>query len=178
MRPGLRTRRRHDELGSRGQCRSRADLAGNSLMSSRPPVAMRMRSIASCARTLTGWVGSCPVARRYRSSAAEACPLRMAHRGAAALAPSTLRRVIRDFGITPQVSLCSEPHHAPSLGVRIGFASLLRCLLNPRPPDSCPGTAWHWSAQAMIRPGRTQNSDQDQGSGALVEGPRHRGYVR
>ena len=38
-------------------------------MSSRPPVAMRMRSIASCARTLTGWVGSCPVARRYRSSA-------------------------------------------------------------------------------------------------------------
>ena len=37
-------------------------LAGNSLMSSRPPDASRMRPSASAARMLTGCVGSWPVA--------------------------------------------------------------------------------------------------------------------
>ncbi len=37
-------------------------LAGNSRISSRPLVAALMRSIASWARLLTGWEGSCPVA--------------------------------------------------------------------------------------------------------------------
>ncbi len=45
-------------------------MAGNSLMSSRPFEASRMRFSASCARMLTGWVGSWPVASLYSNSAA------------------------------------------------------------------------------------------------------------
>src|SRR4029077_3284389 len=66
-------------------------LAGNSLMSSLPPVASRMRFSASAARMLTGWVGSWPVASLYSNSAPRAPWVRMPHKGTAA-APARSRR--------------------------------------------------------------------------------------
>src|SRR5579859_710131 len=53
-------------------------------MSSRPLVASRMRLIASCARMLTGCVGSWPVASLYENSGAAIALREMLHSGAAA----------------------------------------------------------------------------------------------
>src|SRR6478672_527395 len=69
-------------------------LAGNSLMSSLPPVASRIRSSASWARVFTGCFGSCPVASLYSNSAAKAERRRMAGNGIAMPTASNARRVI------------------------------------------------------------------------------------
>ena len=66
-------------------------LLTNSLISSRPPVAARMRSIPSWARKLTGLPGDCPVANLNSNSAARAGRVRMANSGRAAPAIAARR---------------------------------------------------------------------------------------
>src|SRR5262245_16742276 len=84
-------------------------LAGNSLMSSLPPVASRMRASASWARVLTGCCGSCPVANLYSNSAAEAGRFKMPTSGTAMPAARTDRRVMprgRLFAVVIASSMC------------------------------------------------------------------------